>query len=559
VESSHNSVTLSWQPPRHNAGCTVYAYTVELATPRDPKAWSVLTRSCQTSRYTAKGLQTAGEYIFRVRAENIYGLSKPSRPSDVIVTNMYESVSETIYGSGMTSSATFPSASSSAGGYDNGNDVDGNLRVRNAPHRRSINLHLEGTVTAILNHTDVEVKATTPGGHEIKVTSPTGEVRCIGALNNSQESIGLVRGSGERATALSTSSRYSSLQRDGTLQRDSAVRSSLPMGGRKRSLPILLPGTRTNSLLKLRDSQTIPNLKAKGEMSNSSSMDSLKRRMGSVSLAGEGGQEGQRLSVRRSRTGSDICSNYSSGSSGSKEDVTDCKSVCSCSCSFTANGKDSVMESSATDSLKKQSKEQHEKEEGLGSTNTLNSKCDKCGGSKGSKRNSACSERGGGGRSSDYCTTSCSESQRNSQATDDSDPLSEDSGNPWERHEDSSDVIMSAPVCDDVKLALYTQRGVPDGHTTWATSKSVLESEDYSDSGHHVGHQADLRSLRSLLHSDDIIVKPTRSLPDMNGGGGGGLNKANRNSLNNNNNNNNKLTTILDLEEEEDSVRVTTL
>lgn len=398
----------------------MFAYTVEMSTPKDPKAWTVLTNCCQGNSYQAKNLKPDSEYIFRVRAENIHGVSKGSRPSEAVRTSMFE-VEQSVY-------ATSPPPEE---------------KTRNAPRRRhSINLHLEGAVTSILNHTDIQVKTTSSssGAGEVRTRSGSSQ-----ELDKDKE--------GSRASIL---------------QRDAALRSSLQLSSaRKRSLPILLPGTRTNSLIKLRDSQTFPSFRARP--GGADATDSLKRR---------------ELGLR-SRSASDAYSN----SSGSKEDVADRKSFCS-----------SKDESSTDDDLKLP----HAAE---------------AGGSQ--------------------------------------DEVEQEAHNPWERDDsvnEVSDRIMSAPLCDDLKMALYA-RSVPEGPTTWVGRNEYAGGRVAHTGGGDLseGGQADFRTLRSLLHSDDILVKATRSLPDV-----AGVGKSN--SLQRNHNNNNKLTTIVDLEDEdEESVRVTTL
>lgn len=409
---THNSVTLTWLPPRHNSGSTIIAYTVEMTCPGKvkDKQWVTLTQSCQGNSYQVKNLMANTEYVFRVRAENIHGVSKPSRPSDPVPTKMYE-LDDKAY-----------------------NVPAPEEKCKNTPKRRhSFNLHLESTVTTILNHTDIEVKP--------------------------------------RATTISETERGET-SKITTLQRDAAARSSL-QPNRKRSLPILLPGTKTNSMLKLRDSQTLPNIKsAAGDSS-----DSLNRKRNTGSRAG-------------SRSGSE-----------GKLEETD------------GTGKRDRNESSTDDD--------HTKD---GSSPEL------------SKH----------GSDEDL-----------------------DSSDPWERDETVSGVsvkIMSAPLCDDMKIALYS-RSVPDDGassgadrvykassiTTWIgrNNNTYGDGVDPSSDG-----PTDFRTLRSLLHSDDIIVKPSRSLPDVTGACTG-VKKLSVHR--NNNNNNNKLSTIVDLEEDEESVRITTL
>lgn len=258
--------------------------------------------------------------------------------------------------------------------------------------RQSFNLHLEGTVTCILSHTDVDV------------SSVKSDV--------SRDSRKTISGS----------------------QRDFAFRASW-QPTRKRSLPILLPGTRTNSLVKLRDSQTQPNI-TKLCSSSSEGLDSVCKESGSITA----------LKVSESEN---LCAGEI------QLDLSNIK----------------------RDDERKQSDTKASKED-----------------------------------------------------------------NPWEHSESVTDVINdrigSALLSDDVKMALYARSGSdvkPSGQNN--LHAVIVENED----------QTDFRTLRSLLRSEDMIVKPTRSLPDVS------VHSQRAGSARN------KLSTIVDTVEDEESVRITTL
>ena len=80
---THNSVTLSWLSPM-NSG-KILAYQVECCNLKDRK-WRIVTSTCQGTCYHVRNLIPETSYIFRVRAENLCGQSKPSRVSEVIQT-----------------------------------------------------------------------------------------------------------------------------------------------------------------------------------------------------------------------------------------------------------------------------------------------------------------------------------------------------------------------------------------------------------------------------------------------------------------------------------------
>ena len=80
---THNSVTLTWLSPM-NAG-KILAYQVESCNLKE-KRWRIVTSTCQGTCYHIRNLIPETQYIFRVRAENLCGQSKPSRVSEVVQT-----------------------------------------------------------------------------------------------------------------------------------------------------------------------------------------------------------------------------------------------------------------------------------------------------------------------------------------------------------------------------------------------------------------------------------------------------------------------------------------
>lgn len=83
TDITHNSVTLSWLSPM-NAG-KILAYQVESCNLKEKK-WRIATSTCQGTCYHIRNLIPETQYIFRVRAENLCGQSRPSRISEVIQT-----------------------------------------------------------------------------------------------------------------------------------------------------------------------------------------------------------------------------------------------------------------------------------------------------------------------------------------------------------------------------------------------------------------------------------------------------------------------------------------
>ncbi|XP_046554783.1 uncharacterized protein LOC124264100 [Haliotis rubra] len=365
AEVTHNSLSLSWQPPKLTNGGTIIAYMIEMCV-LNGKDWVTLTKSCQGNYYKARNLQPNTSYQFRIRAENIYGRSKPGNISEIVQTSSFDV-------------------------HDFSPSKEKKLTVR----RSSTNtlVPVEGRVAAILNHSSPVIETTS-------VRSP-------------EES---------RAT----------LQREG-------FRSSLP--SKKRSGSSLIPGTKTNTLVRLPPKTKFPNshdleIKKDGKGSNRNSIEDSEER-----VAGDSNID----SDARSDLGSEC--NTLSQSSGSE---------------FLG-------------------KEHHS----------------------------------------------------------DGGPDIEDE--PDGDHRVSEDMMLSAPVCD-VKLALYSRT-----LESYSDEKLRFLSDEGIDTSGPVN--PDFRTLRSMLQSSDVIIKPTQSLPEISDVCRG---KDGRGSLRN------KLTPIVD-EEDDDSVQVTTL
>ncbi|XP_058253144.1 myosin light chain kinase, smooth muscle-like [Hemibagrus wyckioides] len=82
-----STLVLSWNGPSYDGGSQITDYVVEMKSfgPAESGDWSVLTSHCKDTTYqVCSGLDSQGEYRFRVRACNAMGVSDPSEESDCI-------------------------------------------------------------------------------------------------------------------------------------------------------------------------------------------------------------------------------------------------------------------------------------------------------------------------------------------------------------------------------------------------------------------------------------------------------------------------------------------
>ncbi|XP_059165033.1 uncharacterized protein LOC131947755 [Physella acuta] len=506
TEVTHDTISLTWAPPRSDSG-NILAYTIEIAnmSPCGDRQWKTVTKACQGTSYDIRHLASNTEYVFRVRAENVYGIGKPSVPSDIVVTNMFETLANQ-----RTIEVTPVCAVEEVGN-------------KNVRRRHSFNIHLDGGITNILNHSDIVLKT--------------------------------------------SSSRQSSTTNDEmthTLTRGSIHRTSLK--NRKISQPILLPGTGTNSLNRLKESrnslrngstenQTVPKKSARNRHRDSrSSVESGISDSNTSSVSTENlkksGQDSQ------SSRGS-IQSNQSDMTvSNTKEDYFEKGSKNSlCYSNNSDDHCDGVERKTNCDST-----EPNFLSTFVSTTNNNNwvlsdySQCLKVSDTE-----------------SDRDIYNMADGLKKFEITEENlkfhnlkqklngENLDIDSlkgyydhlENPWQKDgsvNGVSEQIMAAPLCDDAKMARMALigKGFLEGDNLAYSDSAYLATSIYAD------NNRDFRTLRSVLQSDNMIVKSARSLPDVMGmilGEKGEARVLTRG----------KLTTIDDADEDEDAVRVTTL
>lgn len=85
---STGTATINWRSSPYDGGCTVTGYTVEMNRAGE-NSWTTIAESCLSLSITVpsvgSGTVVPGErYRFRVRAENIHGVSEPGDESQFV-------------------------------------------------------------------------------------------------------------------------------------------------------------------------------------------------------------------------------------------------------------------------------------------------------------------------------------------------------------------------------------------------------------------------------------------------------------------------------------------
>lgn len=82
-EITNDSCFLAWNPPRDDGGSRVTNYIVERRA-ADSEIWHRLSSTVKQTTYRAAGLVKFKEYIFRVFAENQFGVGTPAEHPSII-------------------------------------------------------------------------------------------------------------------------------------------------------------------------------------------------------------------------------------------------------------------------------------------------------------------------------------------------------------------------------------------------------------------------------------------------------------------------------------------
>lgn len=81
--TTQETVSLSWNPPMDDGGGEITGYSIEVSE-FGVDSWRPIPGYCPKCAFTVKGLTEGKKYIFRVRAENIYGVSEPLEGKPVV-------------------------------------------------------------------------------------------------------------------------------------------------------------------------------------------------------------------------------------------------------------------------------------------------------------------------------------------------------------------------------------------------------------------------------------------------------------------------------------------
>lgn len=82
-EITNESCCLAWNAPRDDGGSPVSNYIVEMR-PTDKEEWQKLSATIKQTVFKACKLVSMKEYVFRVSAENQYGIGTPAEHVPIV-------------------------------------------------------------------------------------------------------------------------------------------------------------------------------------------------------------------------------------------------------------------------------------------------------------------------------------------------------------------------------------------------------------------------------------------------------------------------------------------
>ncbi|KPU74929.1 uncharacterized protein Dana_GF19006, isoform G [Drosophila ananassae] len=89
TKTAPDHISLQWNPPKDDGGSEITGYVIEFSE-FGTDDWKPVPGYCPKTNYTVKGLLEGRKYIFRVRAENIYGSSDALEGNPVISKSPFD-------------------------------------------------------------------------------------------------------------------------------------------------------------------------------------------------------------------------------------------------------------------------------------------------------------------------------------------------------------------------------------------------------------------------------------------------------------------------------------
>ncbi|XP_073811656.1 projectin protein bent isoform X33 [Musca autumnalis] len=89
IEQGNDHISMSWNPPKDDGGSEIVGYIIEVAE-YGTDIWRPVSGYCPKTNHTVKGLIEGKKYVFRVKAENIYGVSEPLEGAPIVAKSPFD-------------------------------------------------------------------------------------------------------------------------------------------------------------------------------------------------------------------------------------------------------------------------------------------------------------------------------------------------------------------------------------------------------------------------------------------------------------------------------------
>lgn len=88
-EITRKSCALAWEPPKNDGGAEVFGYKIEYQE-EGSTLWEKVPGTISSTKYTVRGLEHGAKYRFRIRAENMVGLSDDCTGQTVVIKDQFD-------------------------------------------------------------------------------------------------------------------------------------------------------------------------------------------------------------------------------------------------------------------------------------------------------------------------------------------------------------------------------------------------------------------------------------------------------------------------------------